>query len=444
MGLFFIFFTFFLFKCHQKGEYIFDVESKEIKDKWLQSIEAYCSHKGAVLGYVIVSLCVHMHMVSLVSILVRVLAEPATKDGEAHSPFHGSNGIPRGGIVGEDLLQLRSHTSRSPATRRRKTQSVLIESRPHSPILLPSNHAAASTTSDPLLIVNVMSQLQRASPPSTELISSARDSHTPENTNCSHSSSSSALHPVSIAAAQRLTPNTNHQRKSSAPSLLAPSPVHNSNTGWSIPIVTVDVPRSCSNDPLYLNTNPPQSVGNQPTAHSKCDSGGGNSTTLSFAMQSEAVALETPQNETTAQLSDPQTNIGSTPVYIETVEVNVSDSSWAKSDRDVGNLRVLSQYPWFHGLISRTLATDLVLSGNDETSGKYLVRQSESREGDFVLTFNYRNRAKVSINNSNYVCQFGFMTHCWMIQFVKLHPCLKIVFYLSIGYNLYAVQCIKY
>ena len=69
--------------------------------------------------------------------------------------------------------------------------------------------------------------------------------------------------------------------------------------------------------------------------------------------------------------------------------------SWATSQLDVENLRALAHYPWFHGMISRANASQLVLAEGEAGSGQYLVRQSESREGDFVLTFNYHNRAKV-------------------------------------------------
>lgn len=341
--------------------------------------------------------------------------------------------MPRGAVAGEDyLLHMRSHTSCSPSARRRKAQSVLIECRPPSPILLPSNHTG-SIASDPLLTVNGMSQLQRASPSSTERTNSVRDSLTPDNlATCSHSSSSSALHPVSIAAAQRLVTNSNHQRKCSAPSLLATSPVHNQSAGCGIPIVTYDSPRSCSNDALNLNTHPVQrhEPSNQLTVHYTRDRENANNKTLTPSICRGAVASEMPQNGPTSQISDPQIaseNITTviTPVYIETAEANVSDSTWVKSDRDVGNLRVLSQYPWFHGLISRTLASELVLSGND-TSGKYLVRQSESREGDFVLTFNYRNRAKhlrLTLNENGCNIQ-----HLWfddvpkMLEHFKTNP----------------------
>lgn len=94
----------------------------------------------------------------------------------------------------------------------------------------------------------------------------------------------------------------------------------------------------------------------------------------------------------------------SNPIYVETTEgQQVAPTtaftlhpyeSWATSHRDVDNLRALAQFPWFHGMISRINASQIVLVNGEEGLGDYLVRQSESREGDFVLTFNYHNRAK--------------------------------------------------
>ena len=385
------------------------------------------------------------------------------------------------------------HDHQSP-NRNRKVRSMCIDplSRPpnfssssrSSPPPLPKRHAR--TRSDSNSNHASSSVGATASPPNTSpsqlerklshpdiyaddfAIPSYHDIPTPSSLDtCSQSSSTSALHPVSIAAAAQRSkgrktsvpvmladgssevlilprsPNRREERsrKVSAPVLPSLGPTHlNLDFSWkndfletetdSHGIESIHIPpqsshsrgnsRSGSSEedspttkrasPLATNVRTSSAVGagGSPALSRRCfeppRAEGTTRTRSDSGSPTERHRDEVSASTTAQHFTDGAEATGS-PIYIETTGTQEYNQPtmhtqhpyecWATTQQDVENLRTLTNYPWFHGMISRANASQLVLADGERGTGKFIVRQSESREGDFVLTFNYHNRAKV-------------------------------------------------
>lgn len=104
------------------------------------------------------------------------------------------------------------------------------------------------------------------------------------------------------------------------------------------------------------------------------------------------IASTAPVTDATLQPHVPPRSLSERISTSSNFELTEGDLEPVQTDTDL--TAMMHEYPWFHGTLARSEAANLVLHGGIGGHGVFLVRQSETRKGEFVLTFNFQGKAK--------------------------------------------------
>lgn len=231
----------------------------------------------------------------------------------------------------------------------------------------------------------------------TRHTSHGSDSSLPSGTNSQHNSLNRVYSAPATAPSNEVTPVT---APTTETIITPPQPPEDDNQTYSAyqPQVRHTMPRNAPGNPPRIM----RSVPRLPASYS----------THTYS--------NIPPSPTTTACSTPSTITPSTSVSEDWTEHGKGERHSVpplKKDclvvhSKLDTMATLLTMPWFHSQISRTEAVTHVTMGGIDTHGRFLIRKSDTKQGELVLTFNNEGAAKVSHFQRLFSAPTGWCIFC--------------------------------